>query len=261
MWWRFGFCCRRFFSRSFRSSCRSGRRFPASRRLRVGSFLPANLFDEGLRLLQRRAEGVALMPHRFVVRGNVLPVEIKFRRGSGCRIGFARYKWCGFRRTRRCSMPPPAVKATFHGPFLWLQQKPFIAVQGGDTSRRSMACSGSGGFTSPAAKTPFDRGFRRSRLDRLDVAIRRRAPAVRRKKFRVGVMADRQGRTPGCRSSAPSRRSWQQRARCPSRRPAPSAVLCSNSTSMFGVLNTRCCIAFEARRWGLPRSGRPCGRA
>ena len=37
----------------------------------------------------------------------------------------------------------------------------------------------------------------------------------------------------------------------PESSPSTSAVLCSNSTSMFGVLNTRCCIAFEARRWGL----------
>ena len=49
-----------------------------------------HVFDEGLRLLQRLAEGCRLdAAHRFVVRGNVLPVEIKFRRGSGCRIGFA----------------------------------------------------------------------------------------------------------------------------------------------------------------------------
>ena len=37
----------------------------------------------------------------------------------------------------------------------------------------------------------------------------------------------------------------------PDSSPSTSAVLCSNSTSMLGVSNTRCCIAFEARRWGL----------
>lgn len=37
----------------------------------------------------------------------------------------------------------------------------------------------------------------------------------------------------------------------PDSSPNTSAVLWLNITSMLGVLNTRCCIAFEARRWGL----------
>ena len=37
----------------------------------------------------------------------------------------------------------------------------------------------------------------------------------------------------------------------PSSSPSTSAVLCSKRTLMFGVLNTRSCIAFDARRNGL----------